>query len=63
MVILEGKYTYEELKQMTNFELDSLLRHNNEFIKLRNEMMEEQQKKAEAEQKNKRKYPTPVKYY
>ena len=49
---MEGKYSYETLAEMPMSEIEALLQHNQEFIKIRDEMMEKQRQKAEQESRN-----------
>lgn len=54
MIILEGKYSYKEIADMPMSEIEILLKHNSEFVKMRDKMMEEQRDKIEKD-RNKRK--------
>ena len=54
MIILEGKYSYAEIAAMPMSEIEILLKHNSEFVKMRDKMMEEQREKIEKD-RNKRK--------
>ena len=54
MIILEGKYSYQEIADMPMSEIEILLKHNSEFVKMRDKMMEEQRDKIEKD-RNKRK--------
>ena len=54
MIILEGKYSYAEIADMPMSEIEILLKHNSEFVKMRDKMMEEQREKIEKD-RNKRK--------
>ena len=47
MIILEGKYSYQEIADMPMSEIEILLKHNSEFVKMRDKMMEEQRDKIE----------------
>lgn len=54
MIILEGKYSYQEIADMPMSEIEILLKHNSEFVKMRDKMMEEQRDRIEKD-RNKRK--------
>jgi hypothetical protein len=54
VIILEGKYSYQEIADMPMSEIEILLKHNSEFVKMRDKMMEEQRDKIEKD-RNKRK--------
>lgn len=54
MIILEGKYSYAEIAAMPMSEIEILLKHNSEFVRMRDKMMEEQRDKIEKD-RNKRK--------
>lgn len=53
VLILDGKYSYDELLKMPMSEIEYHLKFNEKFIKMRNEMMEEEKKKHEEERRKK----------
>ena len=63
MIILEGKYSYAEIADMPMSEIEILLKHNSEFVKMRDKMMEEQREKIEKDRKKRKNTITNPVYY
>ena len=63
MIILEGKYSYAEIAAMPMSEIEILLKHNSEFVRMRDKMMEEQRDKIEKDRNKRKKSVSNPVYY